>query len=557
MAKFQEEKASRKLELLRKKEEEESVKILSDKYGISYADLTKTPVEIDAIKILPEDKARAGELAVFQSTGKNLKIGVRNPEKNETLAILKRLSGDQYTYDLFLVSRSGLKRAWEFYHQVPEEHPGEVGAIQISPAKLASLQKEIIDLNDVKSRIEKTFPAKVTTEVLEIILAGALVTDASDIHLEPQEENVRLRFRLDGVLNDITLLPSRLYQLLLSRLKLISELKLNIRDRAQDGRFTIKTGEGADIEVRVSTLPGPQGENVVMRVLNPKVIKITFEELGMQPWVQETMNKELKKPTGMILTTGPTGSGKTTTLYAFLKKIHTPDIKIITIEDPIEYHITDIEQTQVDSEKGYDFSNGLRAIVRQDPDIILVGEIRDFETAETAMHAALTGHLVFSTLHTNDAAGTIPRLLDLGVKSAIIAPAINISMAQRLVRRLCLNCRKEEKIDVKKRRELEKELAEFPEKISAPDPAKWTVFKAPNQGCSICHNTGYKGRVGIFEIILINEEIEHLILKEPSEFEIKKASRTQGQITMRQDGILKVLAGITDFSELERVVGSF
>ena len=553
MVKFQEEKTARKLELLRKKEEEESTKIVAEKYRIPYADLSKVPVELDALKIVSEEKARSAELAVFQITGKHILIGVRNPEKQETKTALKHLEEERYTCDLYLVSRTGLEHAWKFYHKVPGTHITEAGTIQISPQKLALFQKEITGLKDTISRIEKTFESP-TTDVLEIILAGSLTMDASDVHIEPQENKTRMRFRLDGVLQDITFLPLKLYTLLLSRIKLISELKLNIHNRAQDGRFTIKTGD-FEIEVRVSTLPGPEGENIVLRILNPQTIQIPFYELGMQPWIHARIEEELKKPNGMILTTGPTGSGKTTTLYSFIKKIHTPAIKIITIEDPIEYHLVGIEQTQVDADKGYSFENGLKAIVRQDPDVILVGEIRDLETAEIAMHASLTGHLVFSTLHTNDAAGTISRLIDLGVKPAIIAPAINVSMAQRLVRRLCKDCRIAIAINMEEQKKIEKELASFPSNVPIPKSSEWTVFKADQKGCSHCY-MGYKGRISIFEIILINEEIEKLILREPSEFEIKKAAVRQNQITMRQDGILKMLAGVTDFEELERVIGS-
>lgn len=555
---FQEEKPQRKLELLKKKEEEDSVKILSQKYKIPYADLVVFPVETDAIKILPEEKARKAELAVFQLAGKNLKIGARNPEKEETKIALKRLTEDRYNYDLFLVSRSSLERAWEFYKKVPAEYEVTAGSVAIQHAKISSLEQEMTNLPQIKERIEKTFFGR-TTEALEIILAGTLSTDASDVHIEPEEDGARVRFRLDGLLQDVTRLPPKLYNLLLSRIKLLSELKLNIRDRAQDGRFTIKVGNDSkvsEIEVRTSTLPGPHGENIVLRILNPVSIEVSFEKLGMRPWIVETMEEELKKPNGMILTTGPTGSGKTTTLYASLKKVHQPGIKIITIEDPIEYHLPGIEQTQVDAEKGYDFANGLRSILRQDPDVILVGEIRDLETAETAMHASLTGHLVFSTLHTNNAAGTIPRLLDLGVKPAIIAPAINVAMAQRLVRMLCKACRVQTKFTPGELKKLQKELTGFPSQVAAPDEKSWTIYKALESGCSSCGHTGYKGRIGVFEIILIDDEVENLIMKEPSESEIKKEARRQGQITMRQDGVLKVLAGVTDFAELERVVGS-
>ena len=553
MHKFDEEKTTRRLGLLHKKEAEESTRLLSQKYRLPYADLSVLPIEIDALKMVPEARARAGQLVVFQAVGAHLKIGVRNPENPEARAILAELGKARHACDLYLVSGQSLDRAWQFYGKVPGGHAASAGAIEISPERLGAAQKEIATLEDVARQIEARLYTK-TSEMLEVILAGALATDASDVHIEPQEQAVRVRLRLDGLLHDIARLPPKLYSLLLSRIKLISELKLNIHDRAQDGRFTIRLGE-TPIEVRTSTLPGPEGENVVLRILNPRAIEISLGDLGMQPRVTATMQKELKKPNGLILTTGPTGSGKTTTLYTFLRAIHDPSIKVITIEDPIEYHLTGIEQTQVDQEKGYDFANGLRAIVRQDPDVILVGEIRDLETAETAMHASLTGHLVFSTLHTNDAAGTIPRLIDLGVKPSIIAPAINVAMAQRLVRKLCASCRVA--LDAESIvEEVKKGLAQFPKDTPVPEEARWTLFRASPQGCASCSGIGYKGRTGLYEIILVDDRMEQLILASAPESDIKKEAAVQGQLTMRQDGLLKALAGITDLAELERVVGA-
>lgn len=549
---FSEEKVEQKYEALKRKEEEESTKLLSQKYKLPYIDLFIFPIEADAINTLPEDRARAGNLAVFQRTGKNLKIGVRSPEKDETKAVLKHLESDRFSCELFLISEHSLGHAWNFYKTVPEAYQKRAGTIEIAHERITELRQEITNLTEIRNRIEATFYSR-ATDALEIILAGAIAVDASDVHLEPQQDACRIRYRLDGVLIDIINIPLKLYQLILSRIKLISELKLNVHEKAQDGRFTIH--DSIDIEVRTSTLPGPSGENIVLRILNPKTIAVPFEDLGMQPWVVEIMQRELNKPNGMILTTGPTGSGKTTTLYAFLRKIHTPDIKIITLEDPIEYRLAGIEQTQVDAKKGYDFAAGLRSILRHDPDVILVGEVRDLETAETAMHASLTGHLVFSTLHTNNAAGTVPRLIDLGVRPSIIAPAINVSMAQRLMRKLCADCGTETKMDKKTVSNLKKELSLFPKGVPLPSQDNWKIRGAAENGCPKCNNTGYKGRIGIYEIILIDENVEHLILKEPSEYEIKKLAASQGQISMRQDGILKILSGVTDFKELERVAG--
>ncbi|TSC67574.1 MAG: Uncharacterized protein G01um101466_682 [Parcubacteria group bacterium Gr01-1014_66] len=553
MPKFQEEKTQRKTAALRKREEEEVTKLLADRYKIPHADLSVFPIELDALKLLSEETSRSGELAIIRISGKHLEIAVHKPDKPETMTILNRLTQDDYAYDLFLASASSLEHAWEFYKKMPPPHEMNIGSIQISSERIAHMQEQVTTIGQIKDLVHDAFTSR-TSEALEAIMGGALAVNASDIHIEPQSDTIRLRFRLDGVLYDIIDIPNKLFKFLLSRIKLISELKINIHDRAQDGRFTIKI-KPTDIEVRTSTLPGPNGENIVMRILNPRAIDVKFSELGMQPWVSQAMEREMNRPNGMILTTGPTGSGKTTTLYTFLRTIYNPTIKIITLEDPIEYHLAGIAQTQVDSEKGYDFANGLRSIVRQDPDVILVGEIRDLETADIALQAALTGHLVFSTLHTNDAAGTIPRLIDLGVKPQSIAPALNVAMAQRLIRKLCLQCRMKGKLDDEQKKAIENEFLNFPKSVAIPGQHEWQIFTAAQSGCDACNHTGYKGRLGIFEIIFIDETIEKLILASPSEFDIKKGAIAQGQITMRQDGILKILAGITDYDEYERVVG--
>jgi type II secretory ATPase GspE/PulE/Tfp pilus assembly ATPase PilB-like protein len=333
----------------------------------------------------------------------------------------------------------------------------------------------------------------------------------------------------------------------------LSGLKLNIKENAQDGRFTVKIYMD-DIEIRTSTIPGAYGESVVMRILNPKSISTPLEELGIPKKLFGLLEAEIARPNGMILTTGPTGSGKTTTLYAFLRRVQSPEIKIITIEDPVEYHLPGIVQTQVDDKKGYDFGAGLRSAMRQDPDIIMVGEIRDGETATTAIQASLTGHLVFSTLHTNNAAGTFTRLVDLGADPKVLTSAIRVAIAQRLVRMLCPHCRARTPIPENRIKLIDEVLAslkgldeanEFPTR-----PAE--VWKAV--GCSECNNTGYRGRIGVFEAIIADKHIEDIIRENPSEREIKEAAKPQGLIDMRQDGILKICRGITTFEELERVV---
>jgi type II secretory ATPase GspE/PulE/Tfp pilus assembly ATPase PilB-like protein len=384
---------------------------------------------------------------------------------------------------------------------------------------------------------------------LETIVAGALAVDASDVHLEPEEGYVLLRYRLDGVLQELTRFDAETYALLLSRIKLISGMKLNIKKDSQDGRFSIHLPIG-DVEVRVSILPGAYNESIVMRLLNPKSISVPLESLGIPTKLLDILKKEMDRPDGMILTTGPTGSGKTTTLYAFLKRVHNPGVKIITLEDPIEYHLPGIVQTQI-NDKGYTFVEGLRAAVRQDPDIIMIGEIRDGDTANIAINSALTGHLVFSTLHTNDAAGTFPRLAELGVNPGIIPSAMRVSMAQRLVRKLCQFCKKEAVVAGEDQKEIEQKLAEVEDRSLVPaDHAKMWV----PVGCDKCNKTGYKGRVGLYEAILMNESVEKAVAMNGSDREIWEAAKGQGLLTMEQDGVIKVLSGITSMDELRRVI---
>lgn len=432
---------------------------------------------------------------------------------------------------------------------MPEFAKKIAGSVEIPSAVLEEIQKEIKNISSFKKKIETSLEKRVT-EILEIILGGAIFLDASDIHVEPIEERTKIRIRIDGVLQDVLFIEKRVYENLLSRTKLLSGIKLNITDRPQDGRFSISTGKTL-IEIRTSTLPAEYGESIVLRVLNPKNL-IDIETLGLRSDLLEIFKKEIKKPNGMIIVTGPTGSGKTTTLYAFLKKIQKPEIKTITIEDPIEYHLEGVSQTQVEPKKGYDFANGLKSIMRQDPDVILVGEIRDLETASIALQASLTGHLVLTTLHTNDAAGTVARLQALGEKPANIAPAINMAVAQRLVRKVCQKCKKLERPSSEFFNKLKAELG--PLKIKIPKIDK--DLKVPKTvGCKDCNFTGYRGRVGVFEAFLVDDEMEKFILASPSIAALKEKAIKKGMVTMYQDGLIKVLEGETTLEEVERLVG--
>jgi len=429
------------------------------------------------------------------------------------------------------------------------------GQVKIEKERLKQIRSLIKHIKNFPKVIEENLKENITY-LLEIILVGAINLDSSDIHLEPEETQVKMRLRIDGILHDIFFFQPQIYQRLLSRIKLLSGIKLNITDRAQDGRFTVLSGE-EEIEIRTSTLPSEYGETVVMRILNPKNL-IEIEELGIRKDMLDTFKREIQKPNGMIIVTGPTGSGKTTTLYAILKRIQRPEIKIITIEDPIEYHLEGISQTQVNPKKGYDFATGLRAIVRQDPDVILVGEIRDFETAKIALQAALTGHLVLTTLHTNDAAGTVARLQALGEKPVNIAPAINLAIAQRLVRKVCKKCVKFKKISTEELKELKEGLKSLPKEVKAKikiPPLNKSLKIAVPQGCKDCNFTGYKGRIGIFEFFLVDEEMENFILKSPSISALRRKAREKGMVTMKEDGLLKVVFGQTTLEEVERVTG--
>ena len=388
------------------------------------------------------------------------------------------------------------------------------------------------------------------SRILEIIMAGALSLGISDVHLEPEENEVHMRYRLDGVLIEVLTFDSATYALISSRIKLLSGLKLNIKNAAQDGRFSIAINE-KEIEIRTSVLPGAYAETVVMRVLDPSTIALPLEELGFDKYLMEIFNREIAKPNGMILNTGPTGSGKTTTLYAFLRKVHRPEIKIVTIEDPIEYHLPGIVQTQVS--KDYTFALGLRSTLRQDPDIIMVGEIRDAEVASTAVHAALTGHLVFATLHTNDAAGTFPRLIDMGVSADILGASLTVAMAQRLVRRLCPACREPRAITGRDAQTVAAFLKDIPHADELP-ANRDTMWVAKPAGCEKCRGLGYKGRVAVVEVILMDRTIETAVRATLSEREIWKAAKHQNIRRMGQDGIVKVLQGVTSLEELGRVV---
>jgi len=542
------------LEKSRKEAEERDAERRALKAGVPYLSLLTQPIETDALELLSEEKARKAQVATIEKKGDRAVLAAFDPKDPKAKAIIEELQKKGLILKIFVVSPASLNRAWTFYKYVIKKIGPITGRIDVDKERVEGLIKKLVQLGIVKEEIENfDFKKFSTAQILEIILAGALANRASDIHFEPARTAVKIRYRIDGDLHDVleTLKPA-IYNHLASRIKLLSNLKLNVRDEAQDGRFTIGLGK-KEIEIRVAVAPSEFGEVIVMRILDPDAINLSLPDLGLRKDDLKIIEAELKRPNGMILNTGPTGSGKTTTLYAFLKHKSSPDIKIITIEDPIEYHVEGIEQTQVDPEANYTFANGLKSLMRQDPDVILIGEVRDKETAEIAIQAALTGHLVFSTVHANQAAGAIPRFIDLGVKPTSIGPALNLIIAQRLVKRLCENCKAIDKSAEQVKSKLEKLVKALPERVTKKDYGKITIFKP--RGCKKCGDSGYRGRIAIYELLQVTKEIEKLMNAQAGEIEIQEFAFKEGMVTMQQDGILKVISGITTLEEVEKVTG--
>jgi type IV pilus assembly protein PilB len=537
------------LKKMEKESEEEAASQLAQKYNLPYFDLNIIPLDNEIIGILPEAISRSASMAVVGKQKDKLKVAITDPLNQKAKAEIDRLREKGFDVEVIVISVSGLKRAQDRYQFIITKKPVSAEEVKLSPAEIKEFEESIQHLKDLAEKIAN-LPV---SEVFKIVIAGAIKMKASDIHLEPEKEYIRLRYRLDGVLHDITHFSKEYYHFINSRIKMLSGLKLNITNQAQDGRFSIKLDEG-EIDIRVSVIPGNYGESFVMRLLGTGATQLNLEDLGLEGRAHERIKSEISRPHGMILTTGPTGSGKTTTLYAFINSVNEEGTKIITLEDPIEYKLEGISQTQVNREANYTFAKGLRAILRQDPDVIMVGEIRDLETAEIAVNAALTGHLVFSTLHTNSAAGAIPRLLDLGIEPHLIKPSLNAIIAQRLVRKLCSACREEYTPAAETIENIKKILSVISPKakVEVPKNIK-TLFRA--KGCPLCNNTGYKGRIGLFEVFTINDDIEKLILEQGSTSEILAAAIEDGMITMLQDGILKSVHGTTSMEEVYRVTG--
>ena len=540
-----------KIAEVREREEEDVARILSDKYGMTYVDLSSHDIDGDALRTIPEEQARTAEAVAFEKVSKVVSLAIHNPNNPAYTKLIDELEKRGFTIKKFLISEKSLEKALSRYADLSLAKKSRAGVFTFDPEMLDKMTKENATLDMLGQLLKVATGDKSldrVSHIFEVILAAAFGLRASDIHLEPREKDTLMRLRVDGILTDAYLFDPGTYHQLNSRIKLLSGVKINITNRAQDGRFSI-VKDDTQIEIRASFIPGAFGEAIVLRVLDPAATLVSYTELGIQPKLLARLEAEVRRPNGMLLTTGPTGSGKTTTLYSFLRELKRPEIKVITVEDPIEYHLEGIVQTQVDGKK-YTFAEGLRSIVRQDPDIIMVGEIRDGETADIAIQAALTGHFVLSTLHTNDAAGTFPRLADLGADPKSFGSAISVSMAQRLLRRLDPNKKKERPLTDEEKVMIGKVFETLTDKslIPAKIETVWEPVPANDK------DTGYKGRVGLYEAIFMNDELAHFLRDNPPENDIRPYTTKDGYPTMAQDGIIKALAGITTLSEVASTI---
>lgn len=553
MPQFNEDEQKKKIDAIHHQEEEELARILSEKYKLSYVDLSSVAINTDALRLIPEEDARTANAASYNIVSKKVSIAVKTPNNDKIHDIIEDLQNRGYEPQLFMASTQSLERAWNLYKDLSFAVETTAGMIDVSNDSITELLNSIKTLHEAHTAIDSVLDTKkktMTSRILETILASALALNVSDIHFEPEEMYTRMRFRLDGVLTEIEQFKPEIYKMILSRIKLLSALKLNVREAAQDGRFSIRI-DGKDVQFRVSVIPGAHAESIVMRILDPTSIQVELEDMGIEETMFEMLMQEIKRPNGLILNTGPTGSGKTTTLYAFLRRIHTPDVKIITIEDPIEYRLEGIVQSQADPKK-YTFAQGLRAALRQDPDVIMVGEIRDLEVAEVAIHSALTGHLVFSTLHTNSAVGAFPRLVNVGIEKNVVGSAVNLAMAQRLIRKIRPECARKVQLEGEKKAFVQSVLDTIVNKDLIPENTTHVWEAIESEDCT----PPYKGRNGVFEVAQMTKEIEEVIRDGGGMRELNESVKQQGFLNMKQDGVVKALKGVTTLEEIFRVLGS-
>ena len=503
--------------------------LIADSFKAPFIKLSQKIIPTDVLKLLPEEASRTFHIIPFAKEDGTLHLAMEDPTDLEAREFAKRKTGMNLkvfyasSIDLNIAIGQYKRNIKEVFTKIIEEN------IEKSPSDTDDVVKLAEDLPVIK--------------ILDTILEYATSESASDIHMEIMESQFLIRFRVDGLLRDVLSLPKKIHAAIIARIKILAQLKIDEHRIPQDGRFKFKIKDSF-VALRVSILPGFFGENVVLRILPESARPLSLEELGIAGHNLEIVKRNIKKPHGMILVTGPTGSGKTTTLYSILTILNTTEVKICTVEDPIEYSIRRVNQTQINPAAGLTFAAGLRALLRHDPDIIMVGEIRDKETAEMAIHSSLTGHLVLSTLHTNDAAGTIPRFLDMGAEGFLVASTVNVVIAQRLVRKICASC-----IEPYTATE---EIIGYLKKYATDIPDKPTFYKG--KGCSECGNKGYKGRIGIYEILEVNDVIRKLVIQRVSSDEIMKAAVANGMLPLFGDGMNKASGGITTIEEVLRVV---
>lgn len=531
------------------KEKEIEIQRLAQQIRVPYIDLRKFPISHEALRQVPVEQAKELQALCFFITQDEIRVAAIDPQNQKVKELAYQLAERHGANSaIYIISPASFAHAFELYRTIPTIKPISKD-VTVREDMLEQVQASVANFESLQQLFDKAS----TSDLLTFLMGGAFKLGSSDVHVEAEENEIVVRFRMDGILHDVATIAKEKYKQLVSRIKLLASIKINITDKPQDGRFTIKLSKG-DVDVRVSTIPTVYGESIVMRLLRQNRSGLSFEELGISGKAFQKLKAEIERPNGMIITTGPTGSGKTTTLYSIMQKLNAPEVKIITLEDPVEYKMEGINQSQMDPTKGYTFAQALRSILRQDPDIAMVGEIRDLETAEIAIQAALTGHLILSTIHTNNAAASIPRFLSMGVKPFLLAPALNAVIGQRLVRKLCDTCKKEATLTSEQIEKITAELSALPDEEKAEIAQKPKIFYGP-VGCDACNNLGYKGRIGIYEIFSMVPEIEKMILAgQVSEYDIADIAKKNGMITMVQDGLIKALEGVTSVQEVLRVI---
>ncbi len=528
--------------------EKELAQAKSRVLGVPYTAVSLSTIPDDLLQLIPEETAKTYEVVPLSREGSTLIVGMVHPDNQKSQEVLRFVAKqNKVSMGAYVITPSDLSLVLRKYSPFENTFQSALRSLNIKadPTKGAAGQR-IVGLED--RGIGKTDDAPVI-KIVASILKEAVNLGASDIHIEPQRKSLRVRLRVDGELQELSSMPIELHQPVLSRVKVMSDLKIDETRAPQDGRFRTSIF-GREIDFRVSTFPTPAGEKVALRVLDPDTGLKSLDALGLVGRNRETLLTSIKRPYGMVLITGPTGSGKTTTLYAIMQILNRIGVNIVSLEDPVEYTIDGINQSQVHPEIGYDFASGLRQILRQDPDVIMVGEIRDSETAELAVHAALTGHVVLSTLHTNDSVGVIPRLVDMKVEPFLLPSALNLMLAQRLVSQLCSNCAKPEAASAAVSEIIEKELAKLPAGAAKKYSKPYQVYRSA--GCNVCKGKGVTGRIAIFEVFQMTPQLASIVSAGINEAKILEEARRQGMVTLRQDGILKALEGVVSIEDVIR-----